>query len=59
MQICLIIDNPETTDHPVIAVVLQKLSINHSVRMLDVRGLTSTEALSEEQRHPLADLYLL
>jgi glutathione synthase/RimK-type ligase-like ATP-grasp enzyme len=59
MQICLIMDNPETTDHPVIAVVLQKLSVNHSVRMLDVRGLTSTEALEEEQRHPLADLYLL
>jgi ribosomal protein S6--L-glutamate ligase len=59
MQICLIIDNPETKDHPIIAVVLQKLSVVHSVRLLDVRQLTSAEALAEEQRHPLADLYLL
>ncbi len=59
MQICLIIDNPETKDHPIIGVVLQKLSASHSVRLLDVRLLTSTEALAEEQRQPLADLYLL
>ncbi len=57
MQICLLIDNPETRDHPVIAVVLQKLSVNHRVRLLDVRQPTSSKALAAEE--PLADLYLL
>ena len=59
MQICLIIDNPETMDHPVIAAVLQKLNAIHSVRLLDVCQLTSMEALAEKQHLPLADLYLL
>lgn len=59
MQICLIVDNPETRDHPTIAIMLQKLSATHSVRLLDVRQLTSAEALAAEQRHPQADLYLL
>jgi ribosomal protein S6--L-glutamate ligase len=59
MQICMLIDNPETRDHPVIALMLQKLSAIHCVRLLDVRQLTSSEALAEEQRHSPADLYLL
>ncbi len=59
MQICLIFDNPETMDHPIIAAMLQKLSASHLVRLLDVRQLTSSQALAEDQRHPPADLYLL
>src|SRR5579872_5126043 len=59
MHICLIMDNPETPHHPVIAVALQKLSETHSVRLLDVRGLTAAQALQEEARSPQADLYLL
>lgn len=59
MHICLIMDNPETPHHPVIAVALQQLSATHTIRLLDVRTLTGAEAISEEERHPLADLYLL
>jgi ribosomal protein S6--L-glutamate ligase len=59
MIICLIMDNPETPDHPVIGVALQKLRATHDVRLLDVRTLTDAEAIAEEERYPLADLYLL
>jgi ribosomal protein S6--L-glutamate ligase len=59
MRICLIMDNPETPYHPVIAVALQQLSERHSVRLLDVRTLTGFQAIAEEKEHPLADLYLL
>ena len=59
MHICMIIDNPETAHHPVIGIMLQKLSAIHNVRVLDVRQLTGAEALAQEERHPQADLYLL
>lgn len=59
MNICLILDNPETSNHPVIGTMLQHLQERHSVRLLDVRPLTFAQALTEEERHPLADLYLL
>ncbi len=59
MNICLIMDNPETTRHPVIAVALQQLRETHTVRMLDVRTLTTDEALAQEKRQTQADLYLL
>ncbi|GAC1426038.1 MAG: hypothetical protein PVS3B3_28320 [Ktedonobacteraceae bacterium] len=59
MNICLIMDNPETTHHPVIALALQQLSIAHTIRMLDVRTLTADEALTQENGHTRADLYLL
>ncbi len=59
MDICLIMDNPETPHHPVIAVALRRLSATHTVRLLDVRTLTATEAIAEEEKHPMADLYLL
>jgi ribosomal protein S6--L-glutamate ligase len=59
MNICLIMDNPETPRHPVIAVALQKLSATHTVRLLDVRPLTGEQAIAQEETHPLADLYLL
>ncbi len=59
MHICLIIDNPETPHHPIIASAVQKLSAAHSVRMLDVRQRTGAQALAEEERHAPADLYLL
>jgi ribosomal protein S6--L-glutamate ligase len=59
MDICLIMDNPETPHHPVIGVALQQLSATHNVRLLDVRSLTDVEAIAEEEKHPLADLYLL
>lgn len=59
MDICLIMDNPETPRHPVIAVALQQLSAIHSIRLLDVRPLTGAEAIAEEEKYPMADLYLL
>lgn len=59
MDICLIMDNPETPQHPVIAVALQELSTRHGVRLLDVRTLNGEQALEEEGRHAQADLYLL
>src|SRR5215469_573832 len=59
MQICLIMDNPETPHHPVIGVALQRLSAKHTVRLLDVRTLTGSEAIAEEERHAQADVYLL
>ena len=59
MNICLIMDNPETPRHPVIGVVLQKLGEKHDVRLLDVRMLTGEQALAQEQAHTQADLYLL
>lgn len=59
MDICLIMDNPETPHHPVIAVALQQLSATHDVRLLDVRTLSSDEAIALEETHPQADLYLL
>jgi ribosomal protein S6--L-glutamate ligase len=61
MNICLIMDNPETPRHPVIAVALQQLSTYHSVRLFDVRTLTGAEAIAQEEasEQPLADIYLL
>lgn len=59
MDICLIMDNPETPQHPVIAVALRQLSATHTVRLLDVRTLEGAEAIAEEEKHPMADLYLL
>jgi ribosomal protein S6--L-glutamate ligase len=59
MRICLIMDNPETPHHPVIAVALQQLSTMHDVRLLDIRTLTGPQAIAAEKEHPRADLYLL
>ncbi len=59
MDICLIMDNPETPHHPVIGVALQKLRATHNVRLLDVRALTEAESIAKEEQYPLADLYLL
>jgi ribosomal protein S6--L-glutamate ligase len=52
-------DNPETPHHPVIGVALERLHASHSVRLLDVRTLTEAEAIAEEEKYQLADLYLL
>ncbi|MHB8597142.1 MAG: ATP-grasp domain-containing protein [Ktedonobacteraceae bacterium] len=61
MNICLIMDNPETPRHPVITVALQQLSTHHAVRLFDVRTLTGAEAIAQEEasQQPLADIYLL
>ena len=59
MDICLIMDNPETPHHPVIAVALEQLRAKHNVRLFDVRTLTGAEAIAQEETRPLADLYLL
>ena len=59
MDICFLMDNPETPRHPVIAVALQQLSQRYIVRLLDVRTLTGAEAIAQEEQHPLAALYLL
>ena len=59
MDICLILDNPETSRHPVIAKVLQTLSTKYTVRLLDVNTLSGAQAIAQEEMHPQADLYLL
>lgn len=59
MNICLILDNPETLHHPVIGTVLKHLRAKNTVRLLDVRTLTFAQALALEEVYPLADLYLL
>ena len=59
MHLCLIMDNPETPHHPVIGAALRQLGSAHTVRLLDVRNLSSVDALALEQQHPRADLYLL
>lgn len=59
MNICLILDNPETSRHPVIARVLQTLCTTYTVRLLDVNTLSSAQAIAQVEIHPLADLYLL
>jgi len=59
MDICLILDNPDTTRHPVIGTVLQQLRARHTVRLLDVHRLTGDEAIAHEAVHPFANMYLL
>ena len=59
MDICLILDNPETSRHPVIAKVLQTLSTKYTVRLLDVNTLSGAQAIAQEEMHPQADFYLL
>ncbi|HEY0754712.1 MAG TPA: ATP-grasp domain-containing protein [Ktedonobacteraceae bacterium] len=59
MHICLIMDNPETPQHPVIAVALQALSARHTVRLLDILNLSGAEASRLEAGNQPADLYLL
>jgi ribosomal protein S6--L-glutamate ligase len=59
MHICLIMDNPETPHHPVIAETLQMLKAKHTVRLLDVHALSALQALEQEHKQPRADLYLL
>src|SRR5205814_9726700 len=59
MNVCLIADNPETSTHPVIVVVLQELRSAHEVRLLDVSEISGDQAVGRERQHPLADIYLL
>ncbi|TMI88796.1 MAG: alpha-L-glutamate ligase [Bacillati bacterium ANGP1] len=59
MDICMILDNSETPQHPVIGPMLRQLSAAHSVRLLDVRTLAGDEAVAHEEARSLADLYLL
>src|SRR5437870_9524731 len=59
MDICLIMDNPETTKHPVIGMVLQQTCALPILRLLDVHKLTGDEAIAHEEVHPVADIYLL
>ena len=59
MHICLIMDNPETPRHPIIAVALQTLSVRHTVRLLDILTLSGAQAIALETTKQPADLYLL
>jgi ribosomal protein S6--L-glutamate ligase len=59
MHICLIFDNPETPQHPVIGLALEQLRQRHAVRLQDVRALTAAQALAQEEGNEIADLYLL
>jgi ribosomal protein S6--L-glutamate ligase len=59
MHICLIMDNPETPQHPVISPALQALRARHSVRLLDIRTCSGPQAVELEKAQPPANLYLL
>ena len=59
MNICLIMDKPETPHHPVIAAVLHHLSATHTVRFLDLCTLSELDAIAQEDERTPADLYLL
>lgn len=59
MHICLIMDNPETPHHPIIAAALHTLSTRHAVRLLDILTLSGTQAIELEATHEPADIYLL
>ncbi len=59
MNICFITDNPDTTTHPVIGMVLRHLSVKHTVRLLDVQTLTGDEPIAQEAVRSLAHIYLL
>jgi ribosomal protein S6--L-glutamate ligase len=59
MTICLLMDKPETPQHPVIAAALHQLRATHAVRLLDLRALSGPQACAQEDAHPPADLYLL
>jgi ribosomal protein S6--L-glutamate ligase len=50
---------PQLPSPSFIARALQRLSVRHTIRVLDIRALTSKEALDQEKLHPLANLYLL
>ena len=59
MNICLIMDNPETPNHPIIGKALQELSTGHTVKLFDVRQLDQEDVLQQVKSRPFADLYLL
>jgi ribosomal protein S6--L-glutamate ligase len=59
MHICLIMDNPETPQHPVISPALQTLRARHSVRLLDIRTCSGSQAIDLEHTQTPGDLYLL
>lgn len=59
MHICLLMDNPETPRHPVLSVALETLQARHTVRLLDVAGISSAQARDLESKEQPADLYLL
>jgi ribosomal protein S6--L-glutamate ligase len=59
MHACFITDNPDTRTHPVIGAVLEQLSAKHYVRVLEVRALTARGVIAHEEKHSLADIYLL
>jgi len=49
MAICFIVDNPETIRHPFLGMVLQQLSLTHTVRLLDVHTRTADEAIARDE----------
>jgi ribosomal protein S6--L-glutamate ligase len=59
MHICLLMDNPETPRHPVLSVALETLQARHTVRLLDVAGISAVQGRELESREQPADLYLL
>ena len=59
MHICLLLDNPETPRHPVLSVALETLQARHTVRLLDVAGISAAQAHELESKERPADLYLL
>lgn len=59
MHICLLMDNPETPRHPVLSVALETLQARHTVRLLDLAGISAAQAYELESKEQPADLYLL
>ncbi len=59
MHICIIIDKPRYRTLPLVSDPMQGLSSRHSVTLLDLSALPSSERETQPLPTPLADLYLL
>ena len=59
MNVCFIVDNAKTKEHPVLGAALEQVTLTHSARLLHIAGLTGDQAIACEIDYPLADIYLL
>jgi ribosomal protein S6--L-glutamate ligase len=59
MHICIIIDKPRYRTLPLVSDLMQGLSSGHTVTLLDLSALPSSERGTQPLPDPLADLYLL
>jgi len=59
VQISLIVSKEGSPDHPVVPPMVERLRVDHEVRLLDVRAVTGASAIAQEEGESPADLYLL